>query len=399
LHQVKSFVKYSVIKSFDPVRENGRTLTSVFWFLAAAAVITSFYHLIATVAALKQLWRRPPAESFAQPISLLKPVRGLDPYFLDAIRSHAVQEYPAGFEILFGVADPRDPAVAAIEQLIAEYPQLAIRIVFSATEAPNAKVGVLIDLAHEARHPLLLVNDSDILVPPGYLSEVVAPLADDAVGIVTCLYRARGDWWPARWEALGIAVDFAPSVLVAPLVGIREFGLGATLVFRRRELEAIGGFATLAPYLADDYQLARHITRLGPRAYMSRVVVDTALGDDTWAGVWSHQVRWARTIRVSRGDGYLGLPVTHAGVWALLALLCGYPALALAVCAVRWLSAWVAGVAVLRSPVASFGFWLAPLWDCWAFVVWMAGLAGNTVEWRDKSLQLDREGRITSCER
>jgi ceramide glucosyltransferase len=291
------------------------------------------------------------------------------------------------------VADPKDAAIAEVLRLAEEFPHVAIRLIPSTTAAPNAKVGVLIDLAREARHPVLLVNDSDILVPPGYLSEVVAPLGAGGVGIVTCLYRARGDSWPTRWEALGIAVDFAPSVLVAPLVGIREFGLGATLVFRRRELDAIGGFATLAPYLADDYHLARCITRLGPRAYMSRVVVDTALGADTWTGVWLHQVRWARTIRVSRGDGYLGLPVTHAGVWALLALLAGFPMLALAITAVRWVSAFTAGVAVLRSP-AAWAFPLAPLWDCWAFCVWIAGLAGNTVEWRDRSLRLDKQGRI-----
>jgi ceramide glucosyltransferase len=291
------------------------------------------------------------------------------------------------------VADPGDPSIAVVVEMAREFPARRIRIIHSKTEAPNAKVGVLIDLAREARFDVMLVNDSDILVPAGYLREVVAPLADPAVGIVTCLYRARGDSLPARWEALGIAVDFAPSVLVAPWVGIREFGLGATLVFRRRELDAIGGFAALAPYLADDYQLAKHITRTGLRAYMSHLVVDTALGDDTWAGVWAHQVRWARTIRVSRGGGYLGLPVTHAGLWALLALACGQAWIALGIAVVRWLSALVAAGAVLRSPAARM-FWLAPLWDCWAFAVWIAGLAGRTVEWRDRRLHLDRDGRI-----
>lgn len=340
------------------------------------------------------LRRRTPLSGYAPPVSILKPVRGLDPYFYEAIRSHAVQDYPGGFELLFGVADAADPSIAVVERLAAEYPQHSIRVIHSTTPAPNAKVGVLIDLARQAQHPVLLVNDSDILVPAGYLTEVVAPLADPAIGIVTCLYRARGDSISARWEALGIAVDFAPSVLVAPLVGVREFGLGATLVFRRAELDRIGGFATLAPYLADDYQLARHITHLGQRAYMSRVVVDTALGDDTWSGVWAHQVRWARTIRVSRGDGYLGLPVTHAGLWALLALAAGYPLLALAAVLMRWLSAALAGVFVLRSPLALAAFWLAPVWDCWAFAVWLAGLTGNTVQWRDRSLRLDSAGRI-----
>jgi ceramide glucosyltransferase len=367
---------------------------SVFWVIAAMAAVTCIYHLIATLAAVKQMARRAPAHAPTRPISILKPVRGLDPHFYEAIRSHALQHYAPGFEILFGVADPQDAAIPAIERLIAEFPSLDVRLIHASTLAPNAKVGVLTDLAREARHAILLVNDSDILVPAGYLHEVAAPLEDAEVGIVTCLYRARANSWPARWEGLGIAIDFAPSVLVAPLVGIREFGLGATLAFRRGDLDAMGGFATLAPYLADDYQLARHITRLGLGAYMSRVIVDTALGDDTWRRVWMHQVRWARTIRVSRGDGYLGLPVTHAGVWALLALGGGFAWMAFAVVAVRWLSAFAAGVGVLRSPLATIGFLMAPVWDCWAFAVWVAGLAGNSVEWRDRRLVLDREGRI-----
>ena len=366
----------------------------IFWLLLAATVITCAYHLIATIAAVAHLSRPTPTAQHAPPVSILKPVRGLDPYFYEAILSHAVQDYPSGFELLFGVADPTDPSVAVIERLAAAFPQQVIRVIHSTKPAPNAKVGVLIDLARAARHDVLLVNDSDILVPAGYLREVVAPLKDPAVGIVTCLYRARGDSLSALWEALGIAVDFAPSVLVAPLVGVREFGLGATLVFRRADLDRIGGFPTLAPYLADDYQLARHITKLGQRAFMSRVVVDTALGDDTWAGVWAHQVRWARTIRVSRGDGYLGLPVTHAGLWALLALIAGWPSLALAAVLFRWCSAAVTGIVVLRSPVARAAFWLAPLWDCWAFVIWVAGLMGTTVQWRDRSLRLDASGRI-----
>ncbi len=380
-----------------PERRLGRPLPRtrmVTILLIAIACIAAAYQLTASIACLLQLLRSTTVVRNLQPISILKPVRGLDPDFYQAIRSHATQSYPVPFEILFGAADRNDPSLPDIERLKLEFPHIEIRIIHSTTRAANAKVGVLIDLAREARHPILLVSDSDIIVPDGYLKKVAAPLDDPGIGIVTTLYRASAHTLPGSWESLGIAIDFAPSVLVAPLVGIREFGLGATLVFRATDLAAIGGFETIRDYLADDYQLARHITQLGKRSHMSEVVVETSIGDNTWSGVWEHQVRWARTIRVSRGDGYLGLPITHTGIWILLAILWGAWSLALSLTIIRWMTALLGGVLVLRSPLARRAFWLAPLWDLWAFLVWIAGLTGSTVIWRDGVLTLSRDGKL-----
>ncbi len=357
------------------------------------ALVAGGYQLVSLIASLGHLLRREKPSGFAPPVSILKPVRGRDPHFREAILSHAAQDYPE-FEILFGVSDPLDPAVKDIHRLAAEFPQVPIRLIAAASEAPNGKVGVLQRLARAARHPVLLVNDSDIHVPPGYLRRVVAPLEDAGNGLVTCLYRANADGAPGCWEALGIATDFAPSTLVAPLAGVREFGLGSTLVFRAADLERVGGFEAIAGYLADDYQLSKRITSLGLRVVMSQVVVETSLGDRSWAEVWKHQLRWARTIRVSRGDGYAGLPVTHAGLWALLMAAAGWWQLALPLAGLRMVAAHAAGVAVLRSRVAVRWFWLAPLWDVWAFAVWCAGLAGDTVEWRGTLLKLSKDGRI-----
>ena len=249
-------------------------------------------------------------------------MHGRDPRFYEAILSHAAQDYPE-FEILFGVSDPSDPALEDIERLKREFPERRIEIVVVETDAPNAKVGVLAELARRARYPLLLVNDSDIVVPPGYLRAVTAPLEDPAVGLVTCLYRARADSWASRCEALGISTEFAPSVLVARLLGQAEFALGSTMVFRAETLRRIGGFETIANYLADDYQLGRHISELGYRIEFAPVVVETDLGGESWAQTWRHQLRWARTIRVSRPAGYFGYVVTHATLWALVALAAG----------------------------------------------------------------------------
>ncbi len=362
--------------------------------LAGIGCAAIFYQFLALIAALRH--RFGPKEAPAvelPPVSILKPIHGLDPHFYEAIRSHALQDYPE-FEILFGVNNPKDPALVEIERLQQEYPNVSIRLVKTDSQAANGKVGTLIELARVARHPVWLVNDSDIQVPPGYLRQVVAPLARTEVGIVTCLYRARPSSLAGAWESLGIAVDFMPSVLVARLLGVREFGLGATLVFRAKDLQRVGGFEALADFIADDYQLAKQITQLGSGSFLSQVVVDTHLGNTGWSGVWRHQVRWARTIRVSRGGGYLGLPVTQAGLWAAVALAAGDWRLALVLVAARVVSGVVGGGWVIGNRAAVTAFFLIPLWDLWAFVVWAVGLMGNQVEWRGGHMRLLPDGRI-----
>jgi ceramide glucosyltransferase len=366
------------------------------WVLAAALLIAVVYQAVAIAACVRHITRKPPAPGYQPPISILKPLRGLDPGFRESIRSHAVQDY-AEFEILFGVADLDDPAAAEIERLRSEFPHVPIRLIHSTTHAPNGKVGVLLDLAAEARHEVLLVNDSDIHVPPRYLRDVAAPLADERISLVTCLYRARAHSFPGKMEALGIATDFAPSTLVAPLVGVNEFGLGSTLVFRRGDLDKAGGFQSIAEYLADDYQLARRLTRgIGKRSWVSHVVVDTSLQSGTWADVWRHQVRWHRTIRVSQPLGYAGLPVTYATLWAVLALATGHWVIASAAMAARFAMALAAGVLVMDCPVARRYQWLVPVRDLFGVAVWVAALFGRSVEWRDRKLRLDAHGRIVT---
>jgi ceramide glucosyltransferase len=358
------------------------------------AGIAGAYQVLAIAAAVRHLLTRKPSQpKHLPPISILKPIRGLDPSFREAIRSHAAQDYPQ-FEILFGVLSLDDPAVPEIRRLIADFPAVAIRLLECTTSTPNAKVGVMMELAAAARHPVLLVNDSDIRVPQGYLRGVWADLNVPGTGLVTCLYTAEATSLPGHWEALGISTDFAPSILVARVVGVREFGMGSTLCFRREHLEQIGSFAVIADYLADDYQLAKRITELGLTTTVSQIPVTTHVGDDTWAGVWRHQVRWARTIRVSKGGGYLGLPVTHAGLWALLLAAMGawWPA------AILWALRILAGLA---TGVLVLGNWrllgwtpIIPLWDPWAFAVWLAGLSGDTVTWRGRRIRLTPDGRI-----
>jgi ceramide glucosyltransferase len=360
------------------------------WWLVAG--IAGGYQLFAILACLRHLGGAS-RRSANLPVSILKPVRGADPGFYDAIRSQAIQAYPE-FEILFGIRDPADPAASEIKRLIEEFPAIPIRLIVCNKDAPNAKAGVLMDLARQARHPLLIVSDSDITVPPGYLSDVTDPLSDPSIGLVTCLYRAQADDWPSRFEALAIATEFSPSTLVAPFVGVSEFGLGSTLAFRRADLDRIGGFEAIADYLADDYQLGRKLHSLGLRNLISKVVVSTRLSAGSWRAAWRHQLRWARTIRLSRGAGYAGLPVTFATLWAVVAAVCGWWWLALALLGIRFAMAICAGWLVLRSPDVWKYFYLIPVRDLWGVSIWAAGLFGDTVEWRGRRLRLDKDGKI-----
>ena len=252
------------------------------------------------------------------------------------------------------------------------------------------------ELARHARYQMLLVNDSDIVVAPSYFQTVVAPLDDPRIGLVTCLYRAHSESWASHCEALGIATEFAPSVLVARLLGQAEFALGSTMVFRADALRRIGGFEAIARYVADDYQLGCHIRQLGYRIEFAPVVVETDLGAGSWAHTWRHQLRWSRTIRVSRPAGYYGYVVTHATMWALVACAARQWWAAGLALGIRMIAGVLVGSAILEDRGVLERFWLIPLRDLFGFAVWAAGAFGNRVQWRDRSLLLAPGGVIRS---
>ena len=367
--------------------------------IIAVASAAALYQLLAIIAALYHKRQPPTPNPHLSPVSILKPVHGKDPGFYAAIRTHALQQYPE-FEILFGIRRADDPAVADVERLSAEFPGLPIRLVLCTTPAPNLKAGTLIDLAREARNPILIVNDSDISVPPDYIRDVTAALSDPGIGLVTCLYRAEVHDWPSRFEALAIATDFAPSTLVAQMFGVSDFGLGSTLAFRATDLDRMGGFQAIADYIADDYQLGHKLHALGMRNVISEVVVSTRLSAESWVGAWRHQLRWARTIRLSGGNAaYLGLPITYATLWVAVAALFGLWWVALPLLAIRLAMAIICGWFLLGASDVWKYCYAIPLRDLWGVAVWGAGLVGHEVVWRDQRLRLDGEGRIVSSTR
>jgi ceramide glucosyltransferase len=249
-------------------------------------------------------------------------------------------------------------------------------------------------MASAANYPLLVINDADICVEPDYLQKVTAPLQDAAIGLVTALYRATAASFPARFEALGVAAEFAPSVLVARLLGVAEFALGSTMAVRAADLDRIGGFRAIGDYLADDYQLGARITALGLHVAFADTIVETTLGAGNWSDVWRHQVRWSRTIRVSRPSGYYGYVVTQATFWASVAAAAGYWRIAAALLVVRIAAGMAAAGFVLKDRAAVARWWLLPLRDLFGFSVWLTAAFGNTVEWSGMQLRLTPDGRI-----
>jgi ceramide glucosyltransferase len=368
-------------------------------------VASMAYSLLVMAAALSfRLLARRKLPEFAPGVSILKPVKGFDAGMYEAFRSHCRQHYAGEFELIFGVGARDDPAVEAVRRLMAEFPELSIRLVFCPERlGANGKVSNLIQMLPHAKFDFLLVNDSDILVSPRYLERVMgqfgAPGAKP-VGMVTALYRGRAHGTLGSvLEQLGIATDFIAGVLVARVVerGV-HFGLGSTLAVRREALAAAGGFEALRDQLADDYEMGARIERAGYEIHLAGEVVETSVPAYSLRGFVEHQLRWARTVRDSRRWGYAGLLVTHllplavanavasgASLWSLLLLGMAF--------FLRLAAAMQVGAGVLGDRQVLGNLWLLPLRDLAGFAIWIWSFAGNTIVWRGERFLL-RKGRL-----
>ena len=369
--------------------------------VAVMATFCGFaYTLLALWSAVRFLWEGEVLPPVPLPlVSILKPLKGLDPDMMGSLRSHCSQDYPE-YEIIFGVSDANDPAIAVVENLKLEFPSLAIKLVVCEKKlGANTKVSTLVQMLPHASHEYLVVNDSDIQVRPDYLRRVVSPLAKPGVGLVTCLYRGIPALTLGSWsEALGI-LDFASGVLAAwQLEGGIRFGLGSTLAFRRQDLTDLGGFEAFCDYLADDYQLGNRLTGKGSIVELSHEVVETILPPYSISEFVSHQLRWARTVRDSRRWGYAGLGFTHYLPWAGLALLFSGGAvwawfLLAAAATIRMTSTLAFGYGVLNDRRALRYLPWIPLRDLLAVVVWISGFLGHTVKWRGENFSL-KDGKL-----
>jgi ceramide glucosyltransferase len=343
-------------------------------------------------------------QNISPPISVLKPIRGLDRETYENYASFSAQDYPE-FEILFAVSDSSDPAIPEIERVIRDFPQRPLRLLIGSEPlGVSDKVNKLARMAREAKHELLLVSDSDVRVEPDFLRAVAAPFRYAGIGGVTCLYRGIADeCFAATLEALGNTADFAPGVLVARLFGGIDFMLGAVMATTKSQLAAIGGFESLADYFCDDFELGNRIAASGKRVVLSDFPVSIVYPREKLSQAFRHQLRWNLSIRYSRPWGHFGLIFSQGLPWAILGAVLA-PSAAIA-------GAYLAAYLVLRCTMALVvGAWgmhdetvrrywrLLPLRDLFAFVVWVASFFPQRIYWRDREFYV-REKRLVSIER
>ena len=365
------------------------------------------YYLLAMWSA-RSFLRRPRFPSgFTPPVSILKPLHGASATMLEAFASHCRQNYPAGYEILFGVSSLSDSAVPLVHQLQTDFPERSIQLIQTPEVlGPNGKVSNVAQLVPHARYEHLVINDADIHVGPHYLSRILASFTpvegQPPTGLVTALYRGRAHGTlGSKLEALGIVTDFAPGVLTARFLdGGLRFGLGSTLAVTRSALNAVGGLAPFAEYLADDYELGLHIATAGFRVELANEIVETEVPAWSFSGFWNHQLRWARGMRDSRRAGYLGLLVSYGLAWAFLNLIAtGLSVAAFALFSltllVRVSLALGVGVGILGDRQVLRDLWLILLRDLVALALWAWSYAGNTVTWSGEQLVLHK-GKIVA---
>jgi ceramide glucosyltransferase len=359
------------------------------WTLLVLALAPFAYYLLATTAALRFFRNRPPVtKNFAPPVSVLKPVRGLDREAYENYASFCRQEYPE-FEIIFGVTETSDPAVPVIQQLIQDFPQCKICLLTGAEPLGTGdKVNKLCRMVREAKHEILIISDSDIRVAPGYLYAVAAPFADSQVGAVTCLYRGITDGsLISEMEALGNTSDFDAGVLSAWQLGGLDFTLGATMATTKARLAEIGGFEALVDYFSDDYELGHRIAALGYRVEVAAFPVFTVFPTQTLAQCFRHQVRWILTMKHSKPWGHFSLIFTQGLPWVILAAVIA-PSWGIAAfylggyVVLRSLMAWTVGVWGVHDPILRRKFYLLPVRDIFAFTVWLASFFKRRIEWR-----------------
>jgi ceramide glucosyltransferase len=366
------------------------------WLGFAIAACSMVYAIAACIATSARIRAEPPLATDLPPVTILKPLCGAEPETYDCLRSFCEQAYPT-FQVIFGVRDANDPAVAVVERLQREFPQRDLRMAVDRRQhGSSRKVSNLINMMPLARHDFFVLSDSDVWVKPDYLAKVVAPLLDAGVGVVTCGYR--GNPRTGLWPLLGsmfINDWFMPSVRVAAMGGSRAFAFGVTIAIRRQVLAGIGGFVSIADQLADDYRLGELTRNLGLRTVLSDVVVETCVAERSFGQLVRHELRWLRTIRALRPVAYafsfvtFGLPVAALG-----ALFSGGAAPVVAMFAVTACARILVHLSVRRPGSALYHLAILPCRDVLSLMLWMWSFVTRHVRWRDELYRVCRDGSV-----
>ncbi len=377
------------------------------WIILLAVVVAggTTYYLIA-ISSVRRFFRIHALNSNLSdrypPVSLLKPLCGLDPGLEPNLESFFQQDYPA-FEILMAVRDAGDPAAEVARRMMVCYPGVSAQLLVAGKSPyPNAKVHSLEKMGQAARNELLVITDSDVSVGRGYLKALAKAFEVQEVGAVTNLYRGVPgmEFW-SKLEALGMSTEFMAGVIVAERVEGMRFMLGPSMAIRSRCLEAIGGFRTLADYLADDFVLGEMVSVSGFRVVLSHYVIDHHAYSSGFLQSFKHRLRWNRSSRFSRPIGYFGQGFTYGLPWAV-ALSLSNPSLwtASVMCVVLTLRlslAWFLGSSGLKDPEVARNLWLVPVQDVLSFLTWVGGFLGREIIWRNQRYRLLEGGRFTSA--
>lgn len=369
---------------------------TLYWIalvLAAAPLAYYFLSLYCVIEYFRKLRKLPPLRaSFTPPISILKPVRGMDQEAYENFASYCQLDYPE-YEIIFAVADERDEVIPIIERLQTEFSECSIRLIKGVARiGTNSKVNSLCRLAQEAKYELLVMSDSDVRVERDYLKVVAGPFADSQVGAVTAFYRCitKGGV-AASLSALGMCLDSTPGALVARRLEKKmQFAFGWTMATSKQRLAEVGGWEAMANYHSDDFELGNRITKLGYRVELMRKPVEMVFPEERFRAFLRHELRWSIGLKNVRPTAYWGLLLTHGLPLALLAAsiaaASGWTGIAaahlLAYLVLRLGLAWATGVWGLGDYGIRKKLWLVPVRDAVSFLVWVAGFFVDRITWR-----------------
>ncbi len=372
-------------------------LTFLWWAVIVGCGVGCIYLCLSAWSVRRFIDRAPSALAHRLPVTVLKPLCGADADLYENLVSLCRQDYP-NFQIVCGVRDAADPAIAVVEQLRADFPTVDLALVIDGRRhGENFKVANLQNMYPSAKHDLIVIADSDMRVAPTYLAEVAGALDEPEVGLVTCLYRgiSAGGMWSAL-ASIHVNHEFLPQALAGEAVGIGAGCFGATIALHRETLATMGGFAAIENTLADDHAMGAAVRRLGRRVILSSHLVDNIISEPSLKALFQHELRWARTIRLLSPMGYAGSIVTQPVALGLIAvLLDGRPVPATALLglalAIRAVTVRLNDRALRLRPTA---LWLVPFRDLLSFGVFVASFFARTVAWRDRTFRVSADGQL-----
>lgn len=383
-------------------------LSEALGWICLIPVIGGSLHAILCLLAVLRFHPRPQERASNErnwpPVTILKPVHGLEKGLRGNLHSACLQDYPE-FEVVFSVQEADDPALPMLNELQQEWGTQRVTVAVEQRRAgANGKINNLLGGLAHARYETLVISDSDVALRPDYLKTIVAPLADPSVGCVCTLYKAaRANTWFEKMELLTLNTDFLPNLVFAHITGASRFCLGASTALRRSTLEAIGGLEALADYLVEDYEMGRRIRLSGKRIALVPYCVDTMVDLKTPSQWWSHQVYWDQNTRAARPVGFFFTILIRSVPFALLfaltrladpvglAILGGALTIRLATAGI--IMGWGFGD---REGLRSLP--LLPFRDVAGVATWLLAFTKRTTIWRGSEFILTRDGRLVSLE-